>query len=131
MVAYSFQKRFADDVAHLRKRQTIRAHRKRHARPGEPIQLFTGMRTKHCRKLVSPDPICLSVEPIDLLIVGPDMGIDVRLPEGSKDDWFRAGDKFAAADGFESEGDMVEFWIEHHPGRMEFSGVLIKWEVPQ
>ena len=36
MVAYSFAPQFRHQVAALSKRQTVRAYRKRHARPGEP-----------------------------------------------------------------------------------------------
>lgn len=64
MVAYSFHRMFAPDVEAMIKRQTVRAHRKRHARIGEPVQLYTGMRTKQCRKLVIPDPICHRVDEI-------------------------------------------------------------------
>lgn len=63
MVAYSFQKRFASHViAGLEpgpwlpgmKRHTLRMPREgrsRHARPEQPVQLYTAMRTKHCRLL--------------------------------------------------------------------------------
>jgi hypothetical protein len=59
MVAYSFQKRF---VGHLQaglepgpwvpgmKRHTLRLPRRNgHARPEQPVQLYTGMRTRQCR----------------------------------------------------------------------------------
>ena len=52
MVAYNFQARFAPDVAAGRKLQTIRAQgRRTHAKAGDRVQLYTGMRTKACRKL--------------------------------------------------------------------------------
>lgn len=52
MVAYNFQARFAPDVAAGRKLQTIRAEgRRAHAKAGDRVQLYTGMRTKACRKL--------------------------------------------------------------------------------
>ncbi|MEJ0016825.1 MAG: ASCH domain-containing protein [Acetobacteraceae bacterium] len=47
MVAYSFKRDFAAPILAGIKRQTIRADRRRHARPGEVLQLYTGMRTKH------------------------------------------------------------------------------------
>ena len=50
MVAYSFNSRFEVAIREGWKTQTIRAGRKRHARPGEMLQLFCGMRTAHCRK---------------------------------------------------------------------------------
>ena len=62
MVAYSFKKRFGPPILAGAKAQTIRADRKRHARPGEFVQLFTGMRTRQCRRL--GETPCLSVEPI-------------------------------------------------------------------
>ena len=59
MPAYTFQSRFAPLVASGEKRQTIRAiGKRRHAAVGDRIQLYTGMRTKACRKLVTPDPVC-------------------------------------------------------------------------
>lgn len=62
MPAYNFKPRFADAVQHGEKRQTIRAiGKRRHARPGQPIQLYTGMMHKTCRKLITPDPICTEV----------------------------------------------------------------------
>ncbi len=61
MVAYSFQKRFVGHVAAGlepgpwcpgMKRHTLRlprAGRQGHARPEQPVHLYTGMRTRHCR----------------------------------------------------------------------------------
>ncbi|MEO0853724.1 MAG: ASCH domain-containing protein, partial [Cyanobacteria bacterium J06648_11] len=71
MVAYNFRSEFADAVADGHKPHTIRAPRQtRHARPGEPIQLYTGMRSKQCRKLLTPDPICVAVLPINISLNG-------------------------------------------------------------
>jgi hypothetical protein len=73
MVAYNFKPQFAPLVEAGTKLQTIRAERRsRHAAPGEAIQLYTGMRTKACRKLLTPDPICQSVEP---LLIHYELGI--------------------------------------------------------
>jgi hypothetical protein len=46
VVAYSFRQQFRPPILAGTKRQTIRADRKRHARPGEQLQLYTGMRTR-------------------------------------------------------------------------------------
>lgn len=120
MVAYSFHKRFADLVAAGHKRQTIRAHRKRHARPGEPVQLYTGMRTRHCRKLISPDPICLSVASVDLDIEGARFKI-------AGQPWYDMTEAFALADGFQNIDAMLAFWRQNHGAEM-FHGVMIQWE---
>lgn len=64
MVAYSFRARFVVPIEAGTKRQTIRAPRKRHAKPGEEMQLYTGMRTRACRLIRLAT--CLSVWPVSL-----------------------------------------------------------------
>lgn len=117
MVAYNFQERFADDVENLIKRQTIRAERKgrsRHARPGESIQLYTGMRTAKCRKLVNPDPVVWLVRPITIHSVGITLDRTWARP-----DWF------AKSDGFKNWQDMRDWFGDTHS--LPFIGVLIAW----
>lgn len=72
MVAYSFAPIFAPQIEALTKRQTVRGDRRRHARVGEPVQLYAGMRTRHCRKLVAIDPICDFVAPIRIFVPEPE-----------------------------------------------------------
>ena len=132
MVAYSFKPRFAGPILAGAKAQTVRAHRRRHARPGEQLQLYTGMRTKH-RRLIST-VICESVEPVRLTFnrsLGPLLFIvgDVVLSSAERE-------AFAQADGFGQDGiaaldDMSEFWFGTH-GRgvndIDFRGVVIRWQ---
>lgn len=63
MVLYGFKKKFATLVESGCKLHTIRDLRKddRHAKPGDKLQLYTGLRTKQCRKLIEADPICWDV----------------------------------------------------------------------
>ncbi|MGO4286877.1 ASCH domain-containing protein [Bosea sp. TAB14] len=135
-----------------RKRQTIRAPRRRHARVGEQLQLYTGMRTKACR-LIRDDVICVGLGEVRF-----DLRPLADLPEpGSARELARLlserrvslevngipietdtdQDAFAAADGFEDWrlGNtllspfeaMVNFWTVSH-GAGLFTGVLIRWE---
>lgn len=130
MVAYSFQRRFCDDVAGLITRQTIRAERKRHARLGEPVQLYFGMRTKHCRKLVDPDPICTGVWPIVISELDRPGAAFLEFPKGAPFDAGRSqrvSDEFAFRDGFNDADDFTRFWRDTH-GIGVFRGVLIKWQ---
>lgn len=135
MVAYSFAPQFVEAVSTLRKRQTVRADRKRHARPGEPIQLYAGMRTKYCRKLVQIDPIVLDVRHISI-VLSPSasrivLGIEINgIPLCGEEI-----EAFAAADGFDPD-DLVDgystprmgaFWLKHHPDVRVFEGVVIRW----
>ena len=71
MVAYSFHRIFAPQVEALTKCQTVRGERRRHARIGEPVQLYAGMRTRQCRKLIAVDPICDFVAPIRIYVPEP------------------------------------------------------------
>jgi len=134
MVAYSFAPQFAEPIVARIKRQTVRGNRKRHARPGEPLQLYTGMRTKHCRKLLDRDPICLDVRDIviDFAPRNPKliMSIEiegVRLDDDQIED-FAIADGFgsALADGF-ARRRMGEFWLKNHVFA-PFKGVVIRWE---
>ncbi len=143
MVAYSFKGGFVPLITYGEKRQTIRAFRARHAQPGEMLQLFTGMRTRHCRKII-PDVPCIGVDEIIMpagcwyegsyepITVN---GIPVMLDEL---------EAFAIADGFRpgrqaindgqrvvasrsARSAMATFWrLYHGPGR--FEGVVIRWD---
>jgi hypothetical protein len=119
MVAYSFQKRFAPKILGGTKQQTIRlVGRRRHARPGEEIQCYTGLRTKHARLIRRVT--CTDVLPIHIWFVGRS-----RIKVG--DDLVYDLDSFAIGDGFDHWDDMWEFWREHHDKPSEFSGLIIKW----
>lgn len=141
MVAYGFKSFFAPQIEDGTKTHTIRGNRRRHAHPGEPVQLFTGMRTRHCRKIIA-DPICRSVLPI--IIVSCDL-IDIGIAyieiNGTplRRDEIEA---FAACDGFDpsrlaglaparligatARETMGRFWRDQNPGT-RFEGVIIKW----
>lgn len=123
MVAYSFQKRFAPLILEGLKTQTIRADRKRHARPGELLQLFTGMRTAHCARIV-PDVTCTAVLPISIDWASARIS---RVAVGAVP--VRNLDHFAVLDGFADLDDMTGFWLENH-GARTFSGVVIEWARP-
>lgn len=134
MVAYSFNKRFVEPIASghpatgIVKRQTIRAPRKRHARPGELLQLYQGMRTKHCRKIIA-DQVCTAVRPVRLWIA---RGY-VRFDDGGEAFGITAMlDDFARADGFLHWADLQAFWQTEHEQatdpEISFAGVVISWE---
>ena len=135
MVAYSFNKMFIPAIQSGLKYQTIRPDRKRHARIGERIQLYHGMRTKKCVKIID-DPVVTDVCKVRML-VDTEMTIEVT---SSKTGSVRRlshqeARDFAIADGFgKGSSDplrrMHGFWILTY-GRGEFDGVLIRWEPPR
>lgn len=142
MVAYSFAPMFAHQVATLIKRQTVRADRPRHARQGEAVQLYAGMRTRQCRKLVDPDPVCTKVQRIEIAVSSL---IDVLVASIAIDGIPLTREEietFARDDGFAPEllgastpfpiqstarANMGQFWQLNH-GTGLFHGVLVRWE---
>ncbi|MEM6727010.1 MAG: hypothetical protein AAF618_00795 [Pseudomonadota bacterium] len=125
MVAYSFQKRFAPPILEDTKTGTIRAPRKRHAREGEALQLFTGMRTKHCQKIMG-DVKCAFVEPITFEVTDRRLHmVEIGIPR-----WLlhpHGEDLFARMDGFDDMADMAGFWSQTH-GIGRFVGFWIGWK---
>lgn len=109
------------------KRQTIRAEgKRRHARPGEIVQLYHGMRTKQCFKI--GDGRCISARPIKLSFIA--WGCAIIDGGKTSDDCFydEKLNSFAHSDGFEDWESLKEFWRKEHSDVEEFEGILIKWE---
>lgn len=121
MVAYSFKTQFIEPIRAGRKCQTVRGERPRHARQGEALQLYTGMRTKHCRLIGTA--ICSSIQPIRIDLVRQEVVIGADAPL----DTLSALDAFAAADGFEDFRGLMEFWRVNHATVNQWQGLLIRW----
>lgn len=127
MVAFNFQKQFAEDVESGKKRHTIRARGKRREPiVGEELQLYTGMRTKQCRLLKRT--VCKLVEVIEIrshrrhVLIGTPSGDSYqfnRLTDG-------AIETLALSDGFNSVDAFFDFF-KTSPGDY-FNGFLIHWE---
>lgn len=132
MVALSFKGQFAAPIVAGIKRQTIRAGRKRPPREGERLQLYVGMRTKHCRKIIS-DPVCTEVRVICIVVDPSNPNIIAEIDFGDFKLKAHEIERFARADGFVANGEcsarraMGNFWMRHH-GPGEFVGLLIRWE---
>lgn len=114
MVAINFSPQFADAVAAGRKTQTIR--QKARARAGQALQLYTGQRTKDCRKLA--DAVCVDCTYVGLTERGVTLGDTSRFP-GDRDD-------FARADGFEDYAAMWKWFSERYETN-SFTGHVIRW----
>lgn len=130
MVAYSFNPRFELPIREGWKTQTIRSTGlRRHARPGETIQLYCGLRTAACRKIV-PDVRCTDVMQVEILFaLGRAPQIDRITTDGVR---VRDLEGFALRDGFTDIDEMSAFWRDQHPGATAagFRGVLIEWADP-
>lgn len=118
MVAFNFKAQFADDVESGKKRQTIRAQRR--ARVGDPLQLYTGMRTKKCRKL--RDAVCTAVDEITIKTRGYYLAIRLNgelLPT-------EHAREIALADGFDGLAAFADFFSEQYG--LPFRGWLTRWD---
>lgn len=144
MVAYGFKKFFAPQIEDGSKTHTIRGHRRRHAHVGEPVQIFQGLRTRHCRKIIA-DPICIAVLPI--IIVSSDLidagiaYIEIAGRPLHRDEI----EPFAMSDGFSPDRlrgiappaliganareTMGRFWRATQ-NCSRFEGLIIKWKAP-
>jgi len=116
MPALSFQKRFAAAVENGEKRQTFRKRRKRPIRAGDTLCMFTGMRTKQCRRLRTE--ICTKITPVEITFLG-------TLVLAGVTQTAREAQRFARADGFEDYGEMLKWVVRTHG--LPFVGDVIYW----
>ena len=113
MPALNFKKEFADLVESGKKTQTIRRPWKRPIYTGDKLYLYTGMRTKSCRKL--GEGVCKSVKQITI----------------SSDGWVNVdhiefpASRIAYKDGFNSVEDFIGFFLKRYG--LPFRGILIEW----
>lgn len=123
MVAINFTV-FQHKILDGSKRQTIR--RAARCKPGDRLQLYTGMRSKACRKLgeavcARVDGVIIPAAPLKHLILCEQQGAEmkVRLLRG------HALEGFVQADGFESREAFFAFFALHYT--LPFEGVVISW----
>lgn len=128
MVQYSFKPGFVPHIRSGLKKQTIRLPRKRHARPGEDLQLYTGPRMRPVRIGLS---VCQSVHDVRLDFAENAVTLDDAITiEGAQ-----ALDDFAIRDGFATPAAsditpwryMSRWWALTHPDQPIFAGVLVDW----
>jgi hypothetical protein len=129
VVAYSFKPQFEAALRSGDKAQTIRAlGKRRHARPGEMLQIYLGMRTANCRLLFQSE--CVEVVPIILdkcepnkpYLFTPARKVILNGQALSINEIHQ----LALADGFPDRHAFYQFFED----RLPFEGVLIRWKTP-
>ena len=108
MPALNFKEQFADKVESGKKSQTIRKPRKNPIEVGDTLYLYTGMRTKGCRKLGEAE--CIDWQTISLhrpRKVG-DTTVYGLWEYGFIGDYNL--DEIARDDGFDSGKEMLDFF---------------------
>lgn len=117
MPALNFQDRFAPAVEAGRKRTTIRRPRP-DIRRGKTLYLYTGQRTKACRKL--KEATCTDVLPLHI----DESGVFFVSGQGlTQHELARLA--HSDTDGLLDVGAFVDFFKEHYG--LPFDGVLISW----
>lgn len=125
MPAYNFSSRFVPSVESGLKTQTIRRW-DRGARRGATAYLYTGQRTKACRKLGKG--IVIDVLPIEIgrhasgepYAVITESGKQIHLAHNDLD-------ALAVDDGFETGEEMAEWFAAQH--KLPFYGFLHLWKL--
>ena len=130
MPAYNFMERFSPLVESGKKRQTIRRTSKG-AKVGDTAYLYTGQRTKHCRKLGEGVITDVRAVTIGREKHGKAYAI-IAMQRFPENEWTRIAtgatlNALARADGF-ANGDEMVAWFEDKYG-LPFDGYLIQWEL--
>lgn len=116
MPALNFKKQFANKVENGEKTQTIRATRKRPFRYGDKLYLYTGLRTKYCKKI--GESVCHNIEEVEILSNGV-MKLSGQVLNRAQ------RDEMATRDGFDNWNDMWLWFRDTHG--FPFHGQLIQW----
>ena len=116
MPSFNFKPQFADDVENYIKLQTIRSTRR--GKVGDTAYLYTGMRTKKCRKL--GEGILTEIRSVYI--------VDNYVYVQSGDEYFTTEklDEFARTDGFRNWVEM-KAWFSNQYG-LPYSGCMHKWK---
>jgi len=113
-----FQKQFVDKILSGEKRQTIRARRKYPIKVGDKLQLYYGLRTKQCKKIM--DARCKQTHDIEIKSDGT-IFINNFLLNATYD-------PIAKADGFNNYNEMYNWFCKNHNLKKEnFIGNIICW----
>lgn len=116
MPAFGFMPEFVPLILAGTKIQTVR--RTRRCVPGMTMQMFTGMRTKACRRFA--EMRCALVDQVRIEPHGLTFGDKSAHPDD---------DGFARLDGFRDYADMLA-WFQRHNREVAFIGHVHRWDPP-
>lgn len=139
MPSLNFQKQFVPLIESGQKRQTIRPVRKNPIKVGDTLYLFTGLRTKGCKRIII-DPlnlgekdfqelnyavICKSVETIKIFY-SKLTGKEIQIALNGEVLSFNEKITLIVKDGFIKDYNDFEYFFEANYN-LPFEGALIKW----
>lgn len=114
---------FIDKILSGEKRQTIRKAGKKweNVKVGDKLTLYTGLRTKDCRKLGESE-----VESIEDVEIESPLRVFSRIKINDKYLFMHEMERLALSDGFSTIDAFLEFFHDHYGE--EFKGKIIKWK---
>lgn len=115
---------FIDKILSGAKRQTIRRAGPKWAnvKVGDKLTLYTGLRTKQCRKL--GEAVVESITPITIDTECDNVAVETPLGDFNLD--LPALNDLVARDGFDSNDDFFKFFcLNYYVGRLKM--VVIRW----
>jgi len=130
MPLINFQRQFASPILRGEKPHTVRRQRQVPIKVGDVLHLYTGLRTKDCRKIGRA--ICSKIDRITVIIpVCDKMGWDIEITINGKRLSFEDACAFALRDGFKGDPylalqKMTGFFYKRY--RERFEGVVIHWK---
>lgn len=126
MNCFSFQTRFVEPILAGTKDQTIRAPRRVPPKIGGTMHLFTGMRTKACKRIATVT--CTEILKIEISPFYFGGFVQLRAANDETTILLRQRQlqAFARRDGFVSWQEMCAFWQETH-GALLFQGEVYRW----
>lgn len=122
MTAYNFQQQFVPLIQKGIKRSTIRAARRHgNPQPGKRLQLYHGMRTRQCKRIID-DPLCTNVRPITIDIDGGIVQVVLDNRKLYRDEVL----DLARGDGFETVKAFTDFFARVY--QLPANLWLIEWQ---
>ena len=115
MTAFNFQPQFVPKILADKKLSTIRSTKR--CNVGDTMQLYTGLRTKKCKKLM--DVTCIGVAPI--MIREPDIWAIIGKIEGN----IHPAPVLHIQEGFKNAQDFLEFF--RHEYGLPYRGWIHAW----
>lgn len=131
MPAINFKEQFVPQILSGKKRFTVRKHRKNKIKPDQQLYLYTGMRTKKCRKI--GEAIVYAVKEVKIdeegIYVKRFVSFDNQVLFQKLSGYLLID--FLEQDGFASQYDCINFFKKQYG--LPFEGELISWQnfVPQ
>lgn len=121
-----FNKRFVPCILEYTKVFTMRKRRKKPAKIGETLFMYTGLRTNNCQlisnkeKLISKQKAWIRI----IFTLGLRDADDLKVCVDGREIKGEELDQFVCFDGFKDKRDFIDYWIEPHKKLIKKNGMV-------